>query len=376
MAYKGEKGIREWSNDTYRYPKTSGARRILLSILIGIALVYLILFVSLPYVILKPGTADEIKPMVTIAKSTGEERGVLMLTTVWVSGTNVASYLLALVNPYEELQPKTALFQKGESESEYSQRQEYVMLSSQSSAIQAAYKKAGVPYHLKHEGVIVLRTLAGLPGEKVLKPGDYLIKAGDTVIETSQDLLNYVSGKKAGDTVTITYRRDKVEKTESLLLGTLPLEPGSKEAPRAGLGVVPADVQSVKADQEDKQVTIKAGEIGGPSAGLMFSLEIYNQLLPEDITKGYRIAGTGTIDENGIVGVIGGIQHKIVAADKAGAEIFFAPKDIIPKNGGAPIPNYSVAVERAKKIKTKMKVVEVETMDDALKYLAALPPKS
>lgn len=72
----------------------------------------------------------------------------------------------------------------------------------------------------------------------------------------------------------------------------------------------------------DPTVKVKTDEIGGPSAGLMFSLEIYNQLTSEDLTKGYQIAGTGTIDEKGAVGPIGGIEQKIVAADKAGAEIF------------------------------------------------------
>ena len=72
----------------------------------------------------------------------------------------------------------------------------------------------------------------------------------------------------------------------------------------------------------DPEVTVQTDEIGGPSAGFMFSLEIYNQLTKEDLTKGYKIAGTGTISPDGTVGRIGGIEQKIVAADKAGAEIF------------------------------------------------------
>jgi PDZ domain-containing protein len=214
-----------------------------------------------------------------------------------------------------------------------------------------------------------------MPGEKVLKAGDTLLKIDDKQIQASSDLLDYIKTKKVGDSVSITFRRDKAEQSSTLQLAQLPQAQGSKEPPRAGLGIVPADMQSVKPDQADKQVTIKAGEIGGPSAGLMFSLEIYNQLVPGDITKGYRIAGTGTINPEGLVGVIGGIQHKIIAADKAGAEIFFAPKDIKPKEG-SPILNYTTAVERAKQINSKMKIVEVETMDDALRYLAALPAKS
>ncbi|HEY0827908.1 MAG TPA: S16 family serine protease, partial [Bacilli bacterium] len=120
-----------------------------------------------------------------------------------------------------------------------------------------------------------------------------------------------------------------------------------------------------------------AGEIGGPSAGLMFALEIYNQLVDQDITKGYRIAGTGTIDTKGQVGVIGGIKYKVVAADKAGADIFFAPKDFIPEDKMyLPIKNTTEAMNQAKKMNTKMIVVSVDTLEDALRYLEALPPKS
>jgi PDZ domain-containing protein len=366
--------VREWSNDNYRHPRAGGTRRYLLSILLGIAFVYLIFFVSLPYFIFMPGTAEEIKPMVSVSQKVDEEKGALMLTTVRVSSTNILNYIIAAFHPYQEIQRKAVVLQ-GNSESEYSQQQEYVMLTSQSSALVAAYKKAAVPYQIRHEGVIVLKTSAGLPGEKVLKPGDTLIKAGDTPIQESKDLFSYMEGKKAGESVAITYRRDKAEMTETLTLATLPLGPG-ETTPRAGIGVTPADMQSVKANNEEQQVTIKAGEIGGPSAGLMFSLEIYNQLVPEDITKGYRIAGTGTIDNEGNVGEIGGIGFKVIAADKAGAEIFFAPKDSIVTNGNTSINNYSEAVARAKEIKTNMKVVEVETMEDALTYLASLPPKS
>ncbi|MBP1991383.1 SepM family pheromone-processing serine protease [Paenibacillus eucommiae] len=366
--------FREWSNSTYRHPKDSRLRRFVLSILVGIAVIYLAMFIQLPYFVFKPGTAEEIKPMVSIGKGTDTEKGALMLTTVGVTTTNAINYLIALVHPYEELQPKSSIFQKGETENEYSLRQEYVMLTSQSSAIEAAYKKAGVPYQIKHEGVRVMQLIPGLPGEKVLQAGDTLLRIDTKEIGESADLFDYIKTKKLDDEVQITFRRNHEELTASLELAALPLAQG-EETPRAGLGIVPADMQSIQAENKDQQVTVAAGEIGGPSAGLMFSLEIYNQLVPEDITKGYRIAGTGTIDADGIVGAIGGIQHKVIAADKAKAEIFFAPKDIIPEKQ-APILNYTTAVARAKEINSDMKIVEVETMQDALDYLKALPLKT
>ncbi|NOV03211.1 SepM family pheromone-processing serine protease [Paenibacillus planticolens] len=374
MENEEENRIRSWSNDSYQYPRRSSTRRYLASALVGIVIVYLLFFVRLPFFIFMPGTAEEIKPMVTIPKGSDPEKGTLMLTTVRVADANMVNYLIGLVHPYEEIQPKTSVLRKGESEQEYSQRQEYVMLTSQASAIQAAYTHAKIPFHINHEGVMVLQTVPGLSGEKVLKPGDVLLKADAKDVKVSQDLFSALKGKKAGDSITITYARKKVEQEATLTLGTLPQQEGAKGEPRAGIGVVPADMQSVKADQTDQQVSIKAGEIGGPSAGLMFSLEIYNQLVPEDITKGYRIAGTGTIDADGTVGPIGGIQHKIIAADREKADFFFAPKDVTYKDG-TQITNYSDAVQRANQIKTKMKIIEIGSMDDALKFLAALPPK-
>lgn len=374
MENEEENRIHTWSNDSYQYPRRSSTRRYLASALVGIVIIYLLFFVRLPFFIFMPGTAEEIKPMVTIPRGSDSEKGTLMLTTVRVADANMVNYLIGLVHPYEEIQPKTSVLRKGESEQEYTQRQEYVMLTSQASAIQAAYTHAKVPFHINHEGVMVLQTLPGLSGEKILKPGDVLLKAGEKDVKVAQDLLDALKGKKAGESISVTYARDKVEQQASLALGALPLQEGETGEPRAGIGVVPADMQSVKADQEDQQVSIKAGEIGGPSAGLMFSLEIFNQLVPEDITKGYRIAGTGTIETDGTVGPIGGIQHKIIAADREKADFFFAPKDITYKDG-TKITNYSDAVQRANQIKTKMKIVEIGTMDDALKYLAALPPK-
>ena len=118
------------------------------------------------------------------------------------------------------------------------------------------------------------------------------------------------------------------------------------------------------------KVTVNTDEIGGPSAGFMFSLEIYNQLTKEDLTRGYKIAGTGTISSDGTVGKIGGIEQKVVAADKAGAEIFFAPNE-----NGEKDSNYQNAIVTAKDIHSKMKIVPINTFDEAIDYLEKLEMK-
>jgi Lon-like protease len=154
------------------------------------------------------------------------------------------------------------------------------------------------------------------------------------------------------------------------------LKPIPSEVNRAGLGISFAEDKEITTTPE---VNIKADDIGGPSAGLMFTLEILNQLMDEDLTKGYNVAGTGTMEETGEVGRIGGIDLKVIAAHEADIEIFFAPDDEVPeevlKNNPSLRSNYLEAKEMAEKIGTKMKIVPVKTVDDALAYLEEMEAK-
>ncbi|ALS21584.1 SepM family pheromone-processing serine protease [Paenibacillus naphthalenovorans] len=355
------------------------ASRIVFSVFTAIALLYLIYFMPLPLYIFKPGTADVIQPMVQVEQAASEEeKGQFMLTTVAVSDATVYGYLMSFISPYQELRLKEDLLRKGESESEYTQRQAVVMMTSQADAIQAVYNKLNIPYRISHDGVVVEHIYPDYPAHEILRAGDYIVKVDDKLITTADELRASLANKKAGDTAAISYKRGNVIRTGNIALAVLPSEdataPAGAHRQRAGLGIVPAEVHSVKAEDESKQVSIKAGNIGGPSAGLMFALEIYNRFVPEDITKGYKIAGTGEIDPEGNVGVIGGIQHKVVAADRAGADIFFSPKDYRTPDGRT-IPNYTDAKKRAEEIGTDMTVVPVGTLDEALQYLAGLPVK-
>lgn len=355
--------------------KAAARKKTLFPYLFLILIAAYVLFVyQTPYVVFKPGTAEATNPMIEV-KGADAEQGKLMLLTVRMSYTNWASYLMARMDKYAEISKKSEVFRQGESEDDYSRRQQYVMSDSQSNAIQAAYKKAKVPYSIDSKGVVVTETADGMPAHEKLKPGDLIVQLDDKKIATQEELFAYFKNKQVGDTVTIHYYRDN--KLSQLDLKLAELKAEGTEPKRAGIGIVPADLYKIKPQNQDDQVKMTVEDIGGPSAGLMFSLEIYNQLMPGDITKGYRIAGTGTIDPDGNVGVIGGIKHKVIAANREKAEIFFAPKDLYPQAGETfqPILNYSDAVSRAKEIKTKMKIVPVATMDDALRYLEQLPPK-
>ncbi|MEH7441072.1 SepM family pheromone-processing serine protease [Bacillus sp. JJ1122] len=316
----------------------------------------------LPYYVTKPGMAKELEPIVEV-EGGFEEEGNFMLTTVRMGKANIYAYIIAKLSKYQEIYPVEDIRAEDESDEEYNIRQLHMMADSKTSAIEVAYTKAGIPVNYTYKGVYVLRVMPGMPAEGKLKPGDHVFEIDGKAFKSSDEFIKYVSSKKAGEVVKLAFKRNG--KTDQAEVQLKALEDGSN---RAAVGIQLVDDKEIDVDPD---VTVQSEEIGGPSAGLMFSLEIYNQLTKEDLTKGYQIAGTGTITPDGIVGRIGGIQQKVVAADKAGAEIFFAPNE-----EGAKDSNYQEAMIAAKDIKTKMKIVPVNTFEDAVLYLENLKEKT
>ncbi|GAA4712802.1 SepM family pheromone-processing serine protease [Brevibacillus fulvus] len=343
-----------------------GAKR-WLSLLLAVvvmAAVFFYLNQPTPYYVTRPGSAIELRPIVAVeGGNKSKEAGTFMLTTVRMGEANRLWYWYAKMSPDVELMEKELVVQKGETDEDYTRRELAVMDNSQKIAEAVAFRLAGYEVKIEKRGVVVMGTIAGMPAKNVLQVGDVITAVDQQKITDANDMLKSLAGKKAGDVVQLTFLRDDKPQQATLKLAPLPGEPT-----RAGIGIQQDNDQLIEVP---KQVTISADGIGGPSAGLMFTLEIYNQLLQDqDLTKGYRIAGTGTISADGTVGRIGGINHKVVAADAADAEIFFAPDD----SQGEP-SNYAEAVQTAKRIGTHMKIVPVKTVDDAIAFLKTLPPK-
>jgi Lon-like protease len=355
------------------------AARTAFSGMLALVLCYLIMFVELPYYIFQPGTAESIGNMVQVENGGYPESGKLLLTTVGVSKTNVVKLIEAELRSYD-VRRIAEVRKDGESDQEYGERQHQIMLTSQASALQAAYRAAGIPYRIENAGISVLRTASGYPAHGILEAGDTVIRVEGEEVKSGTELSKAFAKKKAGDSVRVEYRRGSNAMEAAFTLRALPRTEG-ETGERLGIGLTTADLQRVQPDQPGKRVTIEAGEIGGPSAGFMFALEIYGLLLPEDLTKGYTIAGTGTIEPDGRIGVIGGIRHKVVAADREGADLFFAPKDYRPapanaEKGELPILNAAEAEAQARRIGSRMKVVPVGSLEEAIAYLTKLPPKA
>ncbi|WP_408010872.1 SepM family pheromone-processing serine protease [Pseudalkalibacillus sp. A8] len=329
-----------------------------------ILLALVIAFLPLPYYFTQPGDAKVLSPIIEVEERNKAE-GSFMLTTVLVGKANAAEYLWAKVSEYREVIPEDQIRGSDETEEEYESRQLQLMQSSQHAATIVAFKEANKSIEIINKGVFITGVISGMPAAEKLKVGDLITSLNGEEIKTAEDLVNRLKKFGANDKVQLTVNRDSKEKEITLSLKTFPKDiVQNSEEERAGIGITyPVTYTEIETDPNLK---IETNKIGGPSAGLMFTLEIYNQLTEEDWTKGYKIAGTGTMNEKGEIGPIGGIKQKVVAADNAGAEVFFAP---------VKADNYKHAKEAAEDINTDMKIVPVEKFSDALEYLKDLKKK-
>ncbi|MEW9501413.1 SepM family pheromone-processing serine protease [Jeotgalibacillus marinus] len=343
-----------------------------MSVLLAFAIILLVAsFYTLPFYVQKPGSAFSLDEIVEVEGSS-HSQGEFSLMTVSQVQANAFAYIWAKFDNYQSIYPVDQVRNPHESEQEYSLRQSYLMDDSSSQAIEVAFTKADADFSYTYRGVYVLNVYPDMPAEDLLNAGDRITAIDDLKFESSEEFIEYVAQKKEGDKVKITIERDEETYNEVLSLQAFPDIPS-----QIGLGISLVDDRIVNTDPK---VSIDSDGIGGPSAGLMYSLEIYDQLIEEDLTKGYNIAGTGTITSEGEVGRIGGIEQKVVAADRQGIEIFFAPDDKISSNILEQNPdiktNYEEADATAKNIKSSMKVIPVKTFEDALNYLDSLDEKS
>ncbi|GAA0445928.1 protease DdcP [Lentibacillus halophilus] len=332
---------------------------IFLIIVIGIAL-----FVSMykmPYYIYKPGGADALNPIVEV-EGGYKSQGDMHLVTIQGGQATPVQYLWAKVLPHQQVLPLRKVRPEGVSKDEFLHVQLQMMESSQEKAKVVAYQAADKDIDIDYKGVYVVSVVDEMPASDVLQRGDRITGIDDTTIQKADELISYVEKKQAGDTIEVDIKRD-----DQTLTKDIKLKPFPDDKNKTGIGIRLATDRAV---QVDPDVQFSSGDIGGPSAGLMFSLEIYDQLTKTDVTNGFQVAGTGEIDYQGNILRIGGVKKKVIAADDEGCAIFFAPNE-----NGANDSNYEAAMEAADDIGTDMTIVPVDTFSDALNYLQQLQAK-
>ena len=329
-------------------------------------------FYRLDYYITKPGGTYDVSDFLAVQQGDEDDEGAFYMTTVAMGQATPITYAMANFTDFYDVVKIADVRQEEEDDEEYNIRQLKYMTDSQFNATYVAFNRAGLDYQITYKGLYVLNVLAKGAADGVLKPGDEIVEADGQRIMSLETFHDIITPKTKGDQIRLVVKRNDKLIDETLAIKEIPGGDG-----RDGIGITYSESKSIKTDPK---VTVKTEDIGGPSAGLMFTLELLNQLIDQDITKGYEIAGTGEMLEDGTVGRIGGIEKKIVSADKEGIAIFLAPDDEITEAMLEYNPNiesnYQTAKKTAEKIQTDMKVVPVKTIDDALDYLETLQPKN
>jgi PDZ domain-containing protein len=296
----------------------------LVAVFVGIMVAALMGVVHVPYAVLKPGpvtntlgNGPEGRPLITVdGKATYPTTGALDFTTVAVLGgpenpVNVWDWVGGHLDRSSAIVPEKELFQPGVTSTQVDHTNAAEMADSEQQAIAVALRALGqkVP-----QVVNVTELTKGSPATGVLAAGDVLVAVDGRPVSTPDEVRAAVRTHKPGQNAVFTVRRAGTEKVLTV-----------KTASSNGVPVVGVFLQN--AFDFPIKVSINAGAVGGPSAGMMFSLAVYDKLTPGSLTGGVNIAGTGTIDSSGAVGPIGGIQQKLVGAKRGGATWFLAPTD-------------------------------------------------
>ena len=313
----------------------------LLAVPLLIALWVVAITQPLPYVTYEPGLTvdvlddDEGDEIIEVSgHEVYRDAGELRMTTVYVSqpgaDVNLFEVMAGWLSRDDAIYPYQAVYREDETRESNEEEGEIEMVSSQDTAIAVALTELG--YELE-EAVEVYRVTEGSPAEGVLRPRDVIVSVGGEPVSTTTAVADAVRSTPQGESVEIAVVRRGQERT-------LEVTPEQRDgAPFVGIQMLPS---------YDFPFEVEVGidpAIGGPSAGLMFALGIYDTLTPGALTGGAVVAGTGTIDADGTVGPIGGIQQKIAAAREDGAELFLVPPDNCAEALGA--PNGDTALVRA-----------------------------
>jgi PDZ domain-containing protein len=306
--------------------------------------------VHAPYLMFAPGSATSAQPLIKVpADRSYDSKGEVLFTTVSVIRPTYLEALKGWLQGNVDVAPRKLYFgDQTDAENKAENIQE--MDDSKVRAATVALEHLG--YDVEGTGVTLVDVDAASEAAKVLRAGDVVVEAGGKTVHNTDDLITVIGDHEPGDVVDMTVERtvagsDKpARRTVPVTLGR---RPGSDDAV---IGVLIRTRVELPLD-----VKINSGDVGGPSAGLAWTLGLLDRLTPGSITGGHRVAVTGEIDEHGRVLEIGGVGQKAVAARREGATLFIVPK---------------AEAARARKSAGSMKVVGVRDLDGALDALAAI----
>jgi PDZ domain-containing protein len=286
----------------------------ILGLFLALAVAFVVGWVPLPYYALGPGPARDVTPLIQVEGApVYASDGTLIMTTVAYRRVTALQAFLAWLDPDRSLVAQEVLYPPGSSVEQEDERARSQMDQSKIDATAVVLRRLQ-DYPRDHgTGALIQYVGAGCPAEGELFPGDLVVEVDGHDVASAQDASRLLDDVPVDDPVTFDVEaggeRAEVEVTRGAC--------GDADEPLLGINLI---------DGFPIDVTISSGDVGGPSAGLMWALGLYELLTPGDLTGGRTIAGTGTIDLRGRVGPIGDIGDKAVAARRAGADVFLVPR--------------------------------------------------
>lgn len=315
-------------------------------------LVVVISFITMfefPYYIDTPGGLLDVSDRIEI-KDSYQSEGSFNLAYVSEIKATIPTLLIAWLHPDWDILKEEDMLYDNETAKDLMLRDQLLLQEAVGNAIIVGFGKALKNVEIKSEKVYVGYVLED--ADTTLKVGDQILEVNGIKVENKEQLSKLTQTFKKGEKIELKVLYEGKEKTRSATL---------KEVEgRILVGIILTQISEVETNPE-VEFHFKKSE-SGPSGGLMTALSIYNMLTEEDLTKGKRIVGTGTIELDGSVGSIGGVKYKLKGAVKKKAEIFFVPAG----------ENYEEAMKLKEKNNYKIEVISVAHIDDAINYLKNL----
>lgn len=332
-----------------------------------IAVVAVAVLLPVPYVTMRPGPTRDVlamgagKQVISIdGRKTYPTEGSLRLTTVSVTSpgdsVGIAEVVRAWIANDEAVIPRDAIYPPSKSAEESEQESATQMADSQDVAAAAALRLLGEDVT---EHAVVAAVSDGAPADGVLKVDDVIVGVDGTRTATAADTVAAIRDRSIGDTVQLTIKRG--DQQQRVRLATTGLENPETGKRFPAVGISPGVAYDLPIDV---QITLSGG-IGGPSAGTIFALAIYDELTPGALTGGISVAGTGEVSADGVVGPIGGVQQKVVGAAEAGASIFLVPAANCTEALGADVSPGDITLVRVEDLGSAVKSLEALADDSA-----------
>lgn len=314
--------------------------------ILAIAAILFITFFKLPYEVEMPGGIIDLQNRVKINGETNEIDGSFNMAYVSVVDGSIPYVLIGLINPDWEVVKESDVKFENETIEDANNRNKLYLEQSKNFAIIAAMKEANIEFKLEDKENRII--YVGPKAETDIKVGDNIISINDTSVSDTTAIKKIINEKEVGESIKLKIIRDNKEKEVEAKV--------YEENDEKFIGISIVTLMNIISDTK-VEISTKASE-SGPSGGMMMSLMIYNALTKQDLTKGRKIVGTGTINPDGEVGVIGGIKQKVMGAARNKADVILVPEE-----------NYEEAHKVKEEKKYKLEVVSVKTLKDAIEYL-------